>query len=283
MTIQQIQETIEQGEALKTIAQAYTEISSSKLKRIRTSVEKNRYYLDDLAKVFGVVKQVASIRNVLPQKNGQTISVLITSNYHFYGNVNSKLIKFFIDAMRQTRTDQVVIGKTALEYLEQSKYNLPYQSLILKTDFPNAEELNKIVQITKPYSKILIYYAKLQTVLVQNPAISDITQTSYLKPLPVDPSGRPQAFIFEPELTKILDFFETQVTNLLVEQTFLDSELSRTASRLVSMDQAQSSANEYINKQKISLFQAQKTINNANIVEIYNSLMYLKGEEYGPN
>ncbi len=283
MTITQIQETIQQGTALKTIAQAYTEISSSKLKRIRTAVEKNRYYLDDLAKVFGVVKQVASSRNVLPQKNGKTICILITSNYHFYGNVNSKLIKFFVDAMRHNPTDQIVIGKTAIEYFKQSNYNLPYQTLLLRTDFPTPQELNQIVQITRPYSKILIFYAKLQTVLVQNPTINDITQTSYLKPLPIDSTGRSQAYIFEPELTKILDFFETQVTNLLIEQTFLDSELSRTASRLVSMDQAQASANEYIQKQKINLSQAQRIINNGDIVEIYNSLMYLKQEKYGSN
>ena len=108
----------------------------------------------------------------------------------------------------------------------------------------------------------------------------DITQTSYLKPLTKEEQKHDQAFIFEPEIGKILDFFETQVTNLLIEQTFLDSELSRTASRLISMDQAQSSADDYLSEQRTILAQAKKNIINAKLLETYNAIVSLRNATY---
>lgn len=280
MNIKQINESIEEGLSLKLISQAYTEISSNKLKRIREAVERNRYYLDELSNVHQVVKHVANIKHILPQKNNKTVSVLVTSNYHFYGNVNNTLISYFLNAMKQHSTDQVVIGKTGIEHLNGIKYNLHYQPFILQTDYPTLEELNQLVTLTKNYSQILVYHAQLKTVMVQVPIARDITQTSYLKPISPEEENKPAAFIFEPEINKILDFFESQVTNLLLEQTFLESELARTASRLISMDQAQSSADKYITDQKKLLGIAKRSLTNSKILETYSTLASLRKSTY---
>ncbi len=290
MITKHIIENIEEGVSLKLISQAYTEIASSKLKRIRQAVEKNRYYLEDLSKVFRIVKQVAANKQLPSLKNNQTISVLLTSNYHFYGNINDALIRFFLEAMKNAPTQQIIVGKTAQEYFKAIGYKQPHQEYLLKTDYPTPLELETLVNMTKSYSKIMVYYAQMQTVMVQTPTAKDITQTSDMKPLTPEEQKHPQAFIskgekapafiFEPEIGKILDFFETQVTNLLLEQTFLESEVSRTASRLISMDQAQSRADKFISQQKILLGQARKSIANNKLLETYNALVSLKSADY---
>lgn len=281
MTIKQLNQIIEQGMALKNISQAYTEISSARLKLIRDQVQRNRFYLDDLSSLHQVVKQMAYQRGALPPKNNKSVVILLTSNYHFYGSVNSDLIKFFLSS--QTPTDQIIVGKTAIEYLNGIKYQKKYAPFILKSDFPSLAELNVLVKSIKNYSQILVFYSRMKTVMVQVPTVSDITQTSYLKNAPPIQGKKSDLFIFEPELTKILDFFESQVTNLLLQQTFLDSELSRTASRLVSMDGAQSNADKYISEQKKLLNNAKKTISNARLIEvaITVNLLKKKGELIG--
>lgn len=281
MTIKQLNDIIEQGGALKMISQAYTEIASAKLKTIRTQVEKYRFYLEDLAKVFRVVKQVAAEKKILPVKNNKAISLVITSNYHFYGSVNVDLIKYFISEMLTSPTDQIVVGKTAELYLEGSNYQQKYDLILLKSDYPNADELQSLVAKIKDYSQILIYFSKLKTVMVQQPTFTDITQTSYLKaPDPKAPQVKQRPFIFEPELVKILDFFESQVTNLLLQQAFLESELSRTASRLISNDQAQMNADKYIDEHKVMLAQAKRAQANARILETFTALNSLRrGQE----
>ncbi len=283
MTIKQLTTIVDQAMSLKLISQAYTEIASAKLKKIRDLVEKNRYFLDDLTRVHQVVKQIAAERHILQTKNNKTMRILITSNYHFYGDVNSNLIKFFITSTKNSPADQIIIGKTALEWLSGIKYTTPYEPFILHKDFPVLTELNTLVDKIKMYTQIIVYYSKMQSVIIQTPTFTDITQTAYLKNTnaqEVVPATKKKTGVnvFEPELTKILDFFESQVTNLLLQQTFLESELSRTASRLISMDQAQTNADTYILEQKRLLGQAKRLAFNNNLLQTYTALMSTKRE-----
>ncbi len=272
MTIKQLKATIEQADALKQISVSYTEISSNRLKKIRILVEKNRGFLDELAAVYIIVKQIAKERNALSPKNPKTVSILITSNYHFYGNVNQNVTSYFVDTMHAHATDQIVVGKTAVEWLQGIHYNLSYTFIPLKHDYPTSEELDMLVSKIKGYTKILVFYSRMRTVMSQIPTYQDITQTSYLQTQPPQ-TQRKRLFVFEPELTKILDFFETQGLNLLLQQAFLESELSRTASRLVSMDQAQTNADKFINEHAMLLNQAKKSAANTKLIETYTSIL----------
>ena len=275
MTIKQLTDTISQGLALKLVSLAYTEIASTKLKKIRGQVEKNRDYLNNLSGVYRLVKIVARNKKIIQEKKNKTISILLTSNYHFYGQVNHNLIKFFMEQQAKSPTDSLIVGQTA----KSSLPNLP--SVILESDYPTDSELTSLVERVKDYQQILICYSELQTVMIQKPKIRDITQNAYLD-TPVEGTDLPQidpaeTFIFEPEIGNILDFFETQVTNLLLQQTFLESELSRTASRLVAMDEAQINADKYLDSQKKLLVLAKRGVINSKILQTHQAFRSVKG------
>lgn len=290
MTIKEIQTTINQANALKQIASAYTEISSNKIKRIRNLVEKNRNFLDELSAVYKVLKKRAETKNLLPKKNGKTISLLLSANEHFSGSINQDLTKYFVDKVRsQTHSasqgsskegsgqaDQVVIGKTAVEWLDSIKYQNPYTKIILKKGYPESSELDVLVRLVKDYSQIIVYYPRMKTVLLQIPTSEDITQTAYLSEMKVSEEDAKKLFIFEPEFTKILEYFESQVTNLLLQQAFLEGELSRTAARLVSMDESQSNADKVIKQNAIILDHAKKQTANGRLLETYASIILTK-------
>lgn len=293
MTIKDIQTTINQANALKQIAVAYTEISSNKIKRIRTLVEKNRNFLDDLSVVYKVLKKRAETRNLLPKKNGKTVSVLLSSNEHFSGSINQDLAKYFVDNVRLQTTplrisasatsfegqSQIVIGKTAIEWLDSIKYQNPYTKIILKKGYPESSELDVLVRLVKDYSQIIVYYPKMKTVLLQIPTSEDITQTSYLAEMKVSEEDAKKLFIFEPEFTKILAYFESQVTNLLLQQAFLEGELSRTAARLVSMDESQTNADKVIKQNATMLDHAKKSAANGRLLETYASIILTRSDK----
>lgn len=279
MTVKQLANLIEEGQSLKLISETYTEIASSKLKHIRRLVEKNRFFLNDLSTVYAIVKKTATKKNILPEKNNRTVCILITSNYHFYGEINDKLIAFFQNVMEKKSTDKIIIGKTALEWLQTNKYDKSYDSLVFTKDYPNAEELNALVFKIKDYSQVLVFYTELQSVMVQIPTYKDITQTAFLdleKTQNEKGEKIPQIYIFEPEIEKIAIFFENQVNNLLLQQTFLESDLSRTASRLLAMDKAQSNADSYIFENLKLLDLVKRNIVNNRLIETYAALISLK-------
>ena len=273
MRIKQLTDIIDQGVSLKLVAEAYTEIASSRLKQIRALVEKNRYFLNELSIVYQTVKKIAVQKKILPIRNNKTLSILLTSNYHFYGDLNARLITFFLDSMKSNPTDQMIIGKTALEWIDTIEYKENYIRLFFDKDYPSNQELNNLVSKTKEYSQVLVFYSEFQSVMVQNPTVRDVTQTK----LSVNQTAKAdEVFIFEPEMGKILDFFETQVTNLLLQQTFLESELSRTAARIITMDQAQTNADTYITRERQLLNAAKQAIINTKLLETQAVLMSLK-------
>ncbi len=71
----------------------------------------------------------------------------------------------------------------------------------------------------------------------------------------------------EPEIKTIAEFFDNQIKILILESTFLESELARTASRLITMDSAQNEAEKFLSNQELSLLTAQRSIQNARILE----------------
>ncbi len=247
MTIKDIDEIIEQGNSLKQIAQAYAEIANLKIKRIRSEVERNRIFFKEIADVYSLVKKMALKKKIIIPKLKKRVSIIITSNYRFYGNINSALIDFFITNTEKLETDRVIIGNAALDYFKNSGSVGDYMEVLLKKDQPDPEELKSLTNKIEDYNQVLVFYSRLESLMVQLPTVLDITASASAQTFDIVPSeDKKVRFIFEPELAKTLAFFDSQILTLLLEQTFLESEVARTASRFISMDKAETEANKFI-------------------------------------
>lgn len=281
MTIKEVDEKLEEGESLKSIAQAYSEIANLKIKRIRSSVERNRVFFDEIFKVYGFVKGFALKKKVVLAKPKKKLFILLTSNYRFYGNINSSLTNYFIGSTRELKDiDVIILGKGAIDFFKATKFLTNYKEILLKSDVPTNEELMNLVNLSSEYTQVLVFYSKLKSLLIQRPTFTDITATSfYTREFLVQEQKNFTAkqeslsFIFEPELPKILNFFETQILILLLEQTFLESELSRSASRFISMDQAESEANKFIKEFEKLKALTKRGLENNKILENYAAII----------
>lgn len=276
-TIKQIVEQLEVTESLKMVAQAYTEISALKLDKIRHGIEKNRTFFQEITEVYHAVNIEAAKKKIQLRPKKGTISILITSNQHFYGALEKDLVKFFVLNTTKFATDRIIIGSTAQEFLKSFNYFHPYQKVILKHDMPSADEMDALIKRVIDYDQIMIYYSRMHSILTQEPHVVDVVQ----KPPTFFLSSKASEinYIFEPELIEMLQFFENQITSLLIEQTFLESELARSAARLTSMDQAQFTADEIIAKQKLQLAQAKKSLENISLLENISTMKAFKDKQ----
>lgn len=272
MTTKEIIEAIEEAKSLRRITQAFTQISSSKLKRIRAGAERNRIFFNDLSTIYGLVNVIAKKRKIpRPVRNGKTLTILLTSNERFYGKITSELLEFYLVQVSKIHADKIVIGKSGVETLKSINYALTYTPMILKSDFPNNEEFVKISEMVKDYSKVLVFHPQFESVMLQKPIIADITRSEQDVNIKNDETKelveQYNNFIVEPEIKIMADFFDNQIKVLLLEATFLEAELARTASRLVTMDSAQNEAEKYLTNQELALLNAQRSIQNARILE----------------
>lgn len=279
MTIREINETIEEGQSLKTIALSYVELASVKIRKIRAAVERNRLFFDEIAEVYRIIRQQAIAKKVFLRKTKPVVSVLLTSNYGFYGNIDTEVVRLFFETTPKFKTDRVVIGKTGLAYLKAMRYFHPYEPIVFRQDSPNANELKAFNAAIRNYNQVLVFYPELRTLLIQKPAVADITQT-YRQEFNQTSVPAGSYVIFEPELRKILEFFDSQIISLLLEQTFFEAELARTGARIIAMDQAQTEADRYLETQKQLKTHVQRMIQNARLLENLTSVMAVRKEKH---
>lgn len=277
LTLKQIKKNLEEDYSLKLISQAYTEISAVKLKNIREGIERNRKFFEEISAVFYKVKSSALKRNIKAKPKGRpTISILFTSNHRFYGKLETELLRYYITSTSKILTDRIIVGKTGIDSLRAMNYFHPYEQFVFWEDIPNSPELKSLSDLSNNYQKVVVYHSKFQSVLNQKPVGVDILQTAPQSSDKMNVDENEFDYIFEPEITGMLQFFESHITTLLLEQTFLEAELARTAARLVSMDQAQINADNLIKQQKRVLSQANKSRENLQLLEMiasYQSLM----------
>ncbi len=269
------QNELEDLETIGFVASALFDVSAEKISRLRAAFEKNKAFYDDIADLYQSIKQTAFERGELPQKSAtvvQTATVAFTSNIRFYGAVNAEVIGAFIEHMKSgAKSDYIVIGRTGKILMENApdcEKRTSYYAF--KEDEPTGDERKQFLKSVASYNQVQIFYPSFINVFNQKVVMQDITYTPSAKALP----GSTLAFdyIFEPELPKILDFFETKVRYLLFKRVMLESELARTAARLLSMNQAQDRSEETIVRLRRAIRRDTANFNDLRLLESFSAI-----------
>ncbi|MEK7611419.1 MAG: FoF1 ATP synthase subunit gamma [Patescibacteria group bacterium] len=262
---------------LKYITNTFTEINSIKAKNIRANFEKNTVFFREIGEVYHLVKEIAVNKGALPKTvlfeqdvagrgGGGTVAIAITSNMRFYGKLNINVMKKFeADAGINKNRDIIVIGATGAEYLSGHPLEKKTMKVAFRKDFPTPEEVSALIEQTKKYRRVYLYYPEFLTMVSQRVGVSDITQTPTEIPADI---GKIE-YIFEPELVKILEFFEMHVRTLLFNRVLLEAELSRTAARLITMSTANDRADVICQSTRTQLSKERKSFTNAQLLETF--------------
>lgn len=242
--------------SIKDLAQSYEEIAVVKMQKIKDSVIKTREFLAGISDVFVDLKSsyLREIKELLEkrkqgdktlfptlQKNGKTLLVYLASNGRLYGSVTQKTFRLFIQDLKQPASkdaDLVVIGTAGKEMFEASSEVRRFEFFDLPDTDVKIEHIKKLMAKFMQYEKVYIYYGKFGNVVKQNPISSSITGEDIFETEVASQTPRDDRFIFEPELEKILNLFESEIMANLFAQTLLENQLARHASRVNAMEEA---------------------------------------------
>lgn len=273
--LNQLKDNIRTIESIKLITEAFGDIATFKIKATRKSKEHNIAYFQEIHRLYTIVKAIASQNRPLRPKNNtgppkdRVVCVLLTANSHFYGNLDYELTRFFINNTLKLDCDRIVIGQFANQFLKAMSYPHPFENIIFKKDSPSLDELVKLSREVFTYKRILVYHTKFVTILNQVPFISDISPAN----LETKEIKLPFHYIAEPEIDKILDFFDSQMAFLMFEAIFLEIDYSRLAARMISMNQAQENADKLLRVEQKQLLKFRKQKANLEILETYAGII----------
>jgi ATP synthase F1 gamma subunit len=234
---------------LKMLTQAYQEHAIVQINLARFSVLSSREFMDELSEIFFNVKNsyeiyLKSLSGSEKQrhkdrirKNGREVLILLSSNGKFYGDLVNKVCRLFAEQVKTTDADILIVGNEGRKFYAGTGIQKPYTYLDLPDTTITLEMLKPLIQAIIGYQKATVFYGKFANIIDQT-----AVQTSLSGELPQSAKTSDKAkqdFLFEPDLEKVMEFFESQILSMLLNQTVSEGKLARFASRIKAMEFAQ--------------------------------------------
>lgn len=246
----QISGELNELEVLSSVTSAYAQLSSLWMGRARGSILKSRDYLEQMNKVFKTIfssyarevrelakqnKQVNNGKITFLAHNGKTVAVFLSANTGFFGEIVNKTFELFLNDVRQNDLEATIVGKQGRALFLSLEPDRPHTFFELSDERAEQSQLNALVQHLVQYKEVRVYYGKFENLLNQEPVVFTISADPYDE---LEEEGHVKRYIFEPNIEKLLMFFENQIFGSVFEQTVRESQLAKFASRLMVMDRA---------------------------------------------
>lgn len=241
---------------IKTLVETYQEIAAIRMQKVRSSVLNNREFLDELNAIYHQLRYSYDELKLIGKnskekknrydkesntilRNGKTIVVLLSANTGLYGDIIRKTFtKFTNYIINNPEVDIAVIGRRGLSYLREAFPKRKYEYYQLEDHIVNPKEVTDVVNNLVKYEKVVVFHGKYESILNQMPMESNISGE-----LPYRPEDAKYyadinkvKYLYEPSLDTILNFFETEIMASIFEQTVYESNLSKFAARMITLD-----------------------------------------------
>ena len=240
---------IEYITTLRAIMETYEEIASSRMQRIRSSVLQTRGFIMEINSIFQEVKssyrkeveilmKKKKIRDpsklTFISKNKKTLSVLLSANTGLYGDVVRRTFDVFSQRLRKESDDAAIVGRLGYALFRQEFPKRQCAYFELADDKIDEIVLKQALPFLVQYEKVIIFYPQFKNIIVQTPMAVDMSGDM----LPSQGAESEIKYFFEPSLEKILEFFEKEIFGSIVQQLVNESQLSKFAARMVTLDNA---------------------------------------------
>ena len=235
-------------EAARYITGALRDISAVELKKLRKKFEQNDKFYSELEELFQLIWRIASANSneFSINTSSKSLYVAYTTNRHFYGSINHDVMKKFI-AGTDVKDTCLIIGDVGKQiWMSKGQKRSGVSFLSFAEDEPNINEISSLMNKVKEHKHVYVFYPGFTSVFHQDVQMVDITfrpskKTSSKKKF----EDLPQ-YLFEPDLSEMVTFFNNQVRYALFERLLLETQISRIAARLVKMDTADQNAHDII-------------------------------------
>lgn len=251
MINKKIQEEIESLKSLHNIVETYEEIAAMRMRKVKKSVLQNREFLSGLNDIFQQVehsyesqilllksKRRVKGKTTIPSvaNNGKTVRVFVAANTGLYGDIIKRTFSVFMTDYTKDPSAIMVLGRLGKRLCDEAGLAGKYEYFDLPDVSVDDKAIKSIFATVVSYKNIIVYHGIFVDMLNQNPTKSLITRD--ILTTERSDSERRVECIFEPTLENIVSFFENQILGALFEQSIYESDLSKFASRMISLDLA---------------------------------------------
>lgn len=273
---------------LENLTNAYAEISSSRMKRTRTSVLSSREFLEEIQGIFKELQDsyreefLALARKKGIKKgekltflshNGKSVAVFISSNTGFYGDLSKKVFDLFLSRVNNDNFEATIVGNLGLAMYKDVNPDKAYSYFELPDYGTDREKMAELVKHLVEYEEIHLFYGKFRSLVNQD--AEEVVISSETK-MNEDKNAKRVKYLFEPSLEDILMFFEKEMFSSIFEQTINESQLAKFASRMLAMDIAGEKIRKNLETTKENKLKLMHAVANKKQLESLSSMISLR-------
>lgn len=252
-TLQEIKRKIGSIRSTQTITRTMRMIAATKLRRLQDKTLNNRAYSERMAEIMGEIvlrAQPESHPFLIPREVERVLLVLITSDRGLCGGFNINLCNTVSSFLEDNKSEDkgislYVVGKKGGDYFKRRGVVIKERVDLSTLEYNMAREIRKDIMnyySVGGFDRIVMVYSRFYSVIRQEAHLEDL--------LPIKPAAAekyPIEYLFEPEITKLLDQFIPTYIETQVYKGLLESQVSECAARMNAMDNATNNCNELIN------------------------------------
>lgn len=249
LNLSQLEQALSTSQTLGGVTQAFENIASIEIRRIKDRVIASREFFHEL---WGMYSQLVVSDNELfePKRNIQyhkTALLVVSSDTGLSGGLDQRLINQVLSEYRQDKYDIIVIGAHGQQLLKAS--GVKPVAVFGLPDITKKIDVVPIISIINKYQSSVVYYESFVSLTKQRivhlellfaiQKLSALEETSATKELIISSD-----YIFEPSLQKVAEYMESMMISTALTEVILESRLAQLASRFNAMRLAHQSASE---------------------------------------
>ena len=263
--IAEIRHTLEDYRTAGLITGVLQEISATKMQDLRGHFERNARFFTGIREVYAIVKEHAAAAAPIP-KEQKDIYIGLTSNKRFSGTLNRDVVRSFVAVTRNAQgSDFLMLGVTGAQYVQETDMAGKVESAAFEGDSPTPRELATLLTKLNGYGHVYVVYPKFINPFRQDIVMTDVTEM----PAESITEELRAEYIFEPEITGMIDFFESQVRHAIFERVLLETDLAQTAARTMRMRDAKDRAEGLQRVSARALMRENETVADIQLMETF--------------
>lgn len=236
MAVYSKKQLIEQQEIIS-VVRSLTGLTVLRLAQTNEILEHTKALLrridESIARVFeiypsedtSVKKQAEFLRRSKPNLIQKPLMVFVSSNQELYGDLIISIGNLFLEDLRATDSDALVIGKIGRLIVEKANLHNKITYFDLDDDKPDLRRVQEILAIFETYAKVVVYHGKSDSILRQTATKSELARE-------IPNLRKPQRrYIFEPAPEDVLDFLQIQVSINSFHQKVFEAQVARLNAR----------------------------------------------------
>lgn len=277
------------------ITKAMKMVAAAKLRKAQQKMHQTRPYARKMGSVVTRLVRNSDVDNILlrqPDEIDRICMIVVGSDRGLCGGFNNNLFRQVEEEIHSEYQsyhesgtfDIVAIGRKADAYFRKRNYNVVsgYPGFFDHVNYRDTSEIMQEVTgkfVEGYYDKVIVAFNEFKTVISQNRlvetvlpiAVSELDENQ-----DVETSEQITDYIYEPDVTTILDKILPVHVNMQLWRAVLDSNASEQGARMAAMDNATENAKELEEELQLKYNQARQSAITTEISEIVSGAAALE-------